>query len=109
MTKLDSDQTTIHFVGNNVTGNKKGEQLMKFISKAMQPSKVKVESPLELGKAGKRILQAVVRCYVKIIKPNIFLVIFLSFTGREMLALYFDFEKYKVWKSRMYSKVSFTL
>lgn len=80
MTKLDSDQTTIHFIGNNVTGNKKGEQLMKFISKAMHPSKVKVESPLELGKA-----------------------------GREMLALYFDFEKYKVWKSRMYSKVSFTL
>jgi len=109
MTKLDSDQTTIHFVGNNVTGNKKGEQLMKFISKAMHPSKVKVESPLELGKAGKRILQAVVRCYVKIIKLNIFLVIFLSFTGREMLALYFDFEKYKVWKSRMHSKVSFTL
>ena len=62
MTKLDSDQTTIHFVGSNVTGNKKGEQLMKFISKAMHPSKVKVESPLELGKAGKRILQAFVWC-----------------------------------------------
>lgn len=80
MTKLDPDQTTIHFIGNNVTGNKKGEKLMKFLSKAMHPSKVKVESPLELGKA-----------------------------GREMLALYFDYDKYKIWKSRMHSKVSFTL
>lgn len=80
MTKLDPDQTKIHIVGNNVTGNKKGESLMKFLSKAMQPSKVKVESPLELGQA-----------------------------GREMLALYFDHEKYKIWRSRMHSKVSFTL
>ena len=52
MTKLDPDQTKIHLVGNNVTGNKKGEKLMKFLSKSMQPSKVKVESPLELGQAG---------------------------------------------------------
>ena len=52
MTKLDPDQTKIHIIGNNVTGNKKGEKLMKFLSKAMQPSKVKVESPLELGQAG---------------------------------------------------------
>jgi len=80
MTKLDPDQTKIHLIGNNVTGNKKGEKLMKFLSKSMQPSKVKVESPLELGQA-----------------------------GREMLALYFDHEKYKIWKSRMHSKVSFTL
>ena len=52
MTKLDPDQTKIHLIGNNVTGNKKGEKLMKFLSKAMQPSKVKVEAPLELGQAG---------------------------------------------------------
>lgn len=52
MTKLDPDQTKIHLIGNNVTGNKKGESLMKFLSKTMQPSKVTVESPLELGQAG---------------------------------------------------------
>lgn len=52
MTKLDIDQTKIHIIGNNVTGNKKGESLMTFLSKAMRPSKVKVESPLELGQAG---------------------------------------------------------
>ena len=52
MSKIDPDQTKIHFIGNNVTGNKKGESLMKFLSKAMRPSKVKVESPLELGQAG---------------------------------------------------------
>lgn len=52
MSKIDPDQTKIHFIGNNVTGNAKGENLMKFLSKAMRPSKVKVESPLELGKAG---------------------------------------------------------
>ena len=55
MTKLDPDQTKIHLIGNNVTGNKKGEKLMKFLSKSMQPSKVKVESPLELGQAGEWI------------------------------------------------------
>lgn len=80
MTKLDPDQTKIHLIGNNVTGNKKGENLMKFLSKAIHPSKVTVESPLELGQA-----------------------------GREMLALYFDYDKYKIWRSRMHSKVSFTL
>lgn len=80
MSKIDPDQAKIHFIGNNVTGNKKGEKLMKFLSKAMGPSKVKVESPLELGQA-----------------------------GREMLALYFDYDKYKLWKSRMHSKVSFKL
>ena len=52
MSKIDPEQTKIHFIGNNVTGNKKGEKLMKFLSKAMRPSKVKVESPLELGQAG---------------------------------------------------------
>ena len=52
MSKIDPDQAKIHFIGNNVTGNKKGEKLMKFLSKAMRPSKVKVESPLELGQAG---------------------------------------------------------
>ncbi|KAL9988497.1 hypothetical protein ACROYT_G002951 [Oculina patagonica] len=80
MTKLDPDQTKIHIIGNNVTGNKKGESLMKFLSKAMRPSKVKVESPLELGQA-----------------------------GREMLALYFEYDKYRLWKSRMHSKISFKL
>lgn len=52
MTKLNPDETKIHIIGNNVTGNKKGESLLKFLSKAMRPSKVKVESPLELGQAG---------------------------------------------------------
>lgn len=80
MTKLNPDETKIHIIGNNVTGNKKGESLLTFLSKAMRPSKVKVESPLELGQA-----------------------------GREMLALYFHHDKYKIWKSRMHSKVSFTL
>lgn len=80
MTKLDPDQTKIHIIGNNVTGNKKGEKLLKFLSKAMQPSKVKVESPLEFGQA-----------------------------GREMLALYFVYDKYRLWKSRMHSKVSFKM
>jgi len=80
VSKIDPEQTKIHFIGNNVTGNKKGEKLMKFLSKVMRPSKVKVESPLELGQA-----------------------------GREMLALYFDYDKYKLWKSRMHSKVSFKL
>ncbi|KAJ7372373.1 hypothetical protein OS493_019822 [Desmophyllum pertusum] len=80
MTKLDIDQTKIHIIGNNVTGNKKGESLMNFLSKAMRPSKVKVESPLELGQA-----------------------------GREMLALYFEYDKYRLWKSRMHSKISFKL
>lgn len=57
MTKLDPDQTKIHLIGNNVTGNKKGEKLMKFLSKAMKPSKVKVESPLEFGQAGEWIMK----------------------------------------------------
>lgn len=57
MTKLDPDQTKIHLIGNNVTGNKKGENLMKFLSKAINPSKVTVESPLELGQAGKGVMQ----------------------------------------------------
>lgn len=52
MTKLNPDETKIHIIGNNVTGNKKGESLLTFLSKAMRPSKVKVESPLELGQAG---------------------------------------------------------
>lgn len=52
MTKLNPDETKIHVIGNNVTGNKKGESLLTFLSKAMRPSKVKVESPLELGQAG---------------------------------------------------------
>lgn len=80
MSKLGPDQTKIHIIGNNVTGNKKGEKLLKFLSKEMQPSKVKVESPLEFGQAGK-----------------------------EMLALYFDHDKYRIWRSKMHSKVSFTL
>ena len=52
MTKLNPDETKIHIIGNNVTGNKKGESMLTFLSKAMRPSKVKVESPLELGQAG---------------------------------------------------------
>ena len=39
-------------------------------------------------------------------------IVFLSFfvcLGREMLALYFHHDKYKIWKSRMHSKVTFTL
>lgn len=80
MSKLDPEHTKIHIIGNNVTGNEKGEKLLKFLSKEMQPSKVKVESPLEFGQAGK-----------------------------EMLALYFDHDKYRIWRSKMHSKVSFTL
>lgn len=52
MSKLDPECTKIHIIGNNVTGNEKGEKLLKFLSKEMQPSKVKVESPLEFGQAG---------------------------------------------------------
>ena len=52
MSKLDPEHTKIHIIGNNVTGNEKGEILLKFLSKEMQPSKVKVESPLEFGQAG---------------------------------------------------------
>ena len=52
MTKLNPEDTIIHVIGNNVTGNKKGEKLMKFLSKSMKPSVVKVESPLELSPTG---------------------------------------------------------
>ncbi|XP_048587457.1 NMDA receptor synaptonuclear signaling and neuronal migration factor isoform X2 [Nematostella vectensis] len=81
MTKLyPRDDVTIHVIGNNVAGNKQGEKLLKFISKFMLPSQVSVESPLEMSAAGK-----------------------------EMINLYFDHVKYKMWRSRMHSKVAFAL
>ena len=66
MSKLDPEHTKIHIIGNNVTGNEKGEKLLKFLSKEMQPSKVKVESPLEFGQAGEWLF----RLHSWVFSPN---------------------------------------
>ncbi|KAK3747845.1 hypothetical protein QZH41_015990, partial [Actinostola sp. cb2023] len=52
MSKLDYQNTTVHIIGCNVAGNKQGEKLLKFLSKFMRPSIVKVDSPLEVSAAG---------------------------------------------------------
>ena len=76
ISKKDPDDTKLHFIGCNVTGNKNGELLLQNVQKAMHPARVLVESPLEISQK-----------------------------GYEMLSDYFDIDLYRIWKKNRYTKI----
>ncbi|XP_033643041.1 NMDA receptor synaptonuclear signaling and neuronal migration factor-like [Asterias rubens] len=80
MSKREPAKSFIHVMGCNMLGNEKGEQLFTHLQGIMKPNIVRFEAPLELSPA-----------------------------GVEMIETYFDFEKYKTWRSNKHLKLDLDL
>ncbi|KAM6985809.1 NMDA receptor synaptonuclear signaling and neuronal migration factor [Aplochiton taeniatus] len=76
MSKVNPEPNLIHIMGCYVLGNPNGEKLFQKLKNLMRPYSVEFESPLELCKQGK-----------------------------EMIEMYFDFRLYRLWKTRQHSKL----
>lgn len=77
ISKKDPSDAKVHFIGNNVLGNKRGVKLLRNIKECMHPARVSVESPFEMSES-----------------------------GIEMLNEYFNIDLYNIWKKNRFTKMN---
>ncbi|XP_022085149.1 NMDA receptor synaptonuclear signaling and neuronal migration factor-like isoform X2 [Acanthaster planci] len=76
LTKKEPQRSVIHVMGCNILGNEKGQELFDYLRDLIKPNQARFEAPLELSEA-----------------------------GADMIDMYFDFNKYTVWRAHKHSKL----
>ena len=122
MSKLYPGQSVIHLMESNVAGNRQGEnvraaklkyclimmycvivlQLLSDLEAALYSHQVKVVSPLEMAPSGKKVG---INKNKQSTLPRIYTPKIIIHAGREMLNMYFDPGKHKLWKMMRYTKL----